>query len=119
MGTLRGRIRGKTIELEPGAGYPHALLALAYSQMGRRAETVDAAELAARVSDSPGVIVVAVSALARVGERDKAEKLLDRALELAKSKYVCRFLLAAAYTDLNEKGKALESLERGIREKST
>jgi tetratricopeptide (TPR) repeat protein len=109
----------KTIELEPGAGYPHALLALAYSQMGRRQETVAAAEAAARVSDSPGVIVVAVSALARVGERDRAEKLLDRALELANSKYVCRFLLAAAYTDLNEKEKALESLEQGAREKST
>ena len=56
---------------------------------------------------------------ARLAKRDKAEKLLDRALDLAKSKYVCRFLLAAAYTDLNEKEKALESLERGIREKST
>jgi Tfp pilus assembly protein PilF len=81
--------------------------------------TVDAAETAARVSDSPGVIVVAVSALARVGERHRAEKLLDRALELANSKYVCHFLLAAAYTDLNEKEKALESLEQGAREKST
>ena len=109
----------KTIELEPGAGYPHALLALAYSQMGRRPETVEAAEKAAQVSDSPGVIVVAVSALARMGERDRAEKLLDRALELANSKYVCRFLLAAAYTDLNEKEKALETLEQGVREKST
>jgi len=109
----------KTIELEPGAGSAHAILALAYSQMGRRRETVEAAETAARVSDAPGKIVVAVSALARVGERDKAEKLLDRALEMAKSIYVCRFLLAAAYTDLGEKEKALESLERGAREKST
>lgn len=109
----------KTIELEPQAGYPYALLALAYSQLGRRSQTVQAAESAARVSDSPSVIVVAASALARVGERDEATKLLERALELAKSKYVCRFLLAAAYTDLNEKEKALESLERGFREKST
>jgi tetratricopeptide (TPR) repeat protein len=54
-----------------------------------------------------------------MGERDKAEKLLDRALELSTSKYVCRFLPAAAYTDLNEKEKALESLERVAREKST
>ena len=109
----------KTIELEPGAGYPHALLALAYSQMGRGPESVEAAEKSAQVSDSPSVLVVAVSALVRVGERDKAEKLLDRAVELAKSKYVCRFLLAAAYIDLNKKEKALESLARGVREKST
>lgn len=109
----------KTIELEPQAGYAYSLLALAYSQMGRRPEAVQAAESAAHLSDSPGVIVVASSALARVGERDRAEKLLDHALELAKSRYVCRFLLAAAYTDLGEKEKALESLERGFREKST
>src|SRR5579859_766193 len=109
----------KTIELEPQAGYPYALLALAYSQMGHSAEAMQAAQRAAAVSDSPSVIVVAASALARVGERDMARKYVDRALELAKSKYVCRFLLAAAYADLNEKDKALESLERGIREKST
>jgi len=87
--------------------------------MGCRTETVEAAESVARLSDSSGVIVVAVFALARVGERDKVKNLLDRALDLANSKYVCRFLLAAAYTDLNEKEKALESLERGIRDKST
>jgi TolB-like protein/DNA-binding winged helix-turn-helix (wHTH) protein/cytochrome c-type biogenesis protein CcmH/NrfG len=109
----------KTIELEPQAGYPYALKALASAKMGRRAETVQAAENAARVSDSPSVIVVAASALARVGQREQAINFVDHALKLAKSKYVCRFLLAAAYTDLNEKEKALESLQRGFREKST
>lgn len=109
----------KTIELEPQAGYPYALKALASSQMKRHDETVQAAETAARLSDSPGMIVVATSALVRVGEREKATKLLDRALALAQTKYVCRFLLATAYVDLNEKEKALESLQRGLREKST
>jgi TolB-like protein/DNA-binding winged helix-turn-helix (wHTH) protein/cytochrome c-type biogenesis protein CcmH/NrfG len=109
----------KTLELEPQAGYPYALLALSYSQMGRSQDAVQAARRAAEVSDSPSVIVVAASALARVGERDMARQFVDRALKLAESKYVCRFLLAAAYTDLNEKEKALESLERGLREKST
>jgi TolB-like protein/DNA-binding winged helix-turn-helix (wHTH) protein/Flp pilus assembly protein TadD len=109
----------KTIELEPQAGYPYALLALSYSQMGRSAEVLQAAQRAAEVSDSPSVLVVAASALARVGQRDLARKFVDRALDLANSKYVCRFLLAAAYVDLDEKEKALESLERGLREKST
>lgn len=109
----------KTIELEPQAAYAYAILALTYSQMGRRPQAVQAAESAARLTDSPGVLVVAVSALARVGELDKATKLLDRALELARNRYVCRFLLAAAYADLGDKENALASLERGIREKST
>ena len=109
----------KTIELEPQAGSGYAMLALAYSQMGRRSETLQSAENATRFSDSPSVIVIAVSALARVGERDKARQFLNRAQELAKAHYVCRFLLAAAYADLGENEKALESLERGYREKST
>lgn len=109
----------KTLDLEPQAAYASAILALAYAQMGRRLEAVHAAETAARLTDSPGVIVVAVSALARVGEREKATRLLDRALELAQTRYICRFLLAAAYADLGEKENALASLERGIREKST
>jgi serine/threonine-protein kinase len=109
----------KTIELEPQAGSGYAMLALTYSQMRRRPETLQAAENAARFSDSPSVIVIAVSALARVGERDKARQLLRQALELAKTHYVCRFLLAAAYADLGEKEQALESLEQGYLQRST
>jgi len=109
----------KTIQLEPQAGSGYALLSLAYSQTGRRTETLQAAENASRFSDSPGVFALAVSALARIGERKKAGKFLERAQELAKTRYICRFLLAAALADLGQNEKALESLERGYREKST
>ena len=44
-----------------------------------------------------------------------------RALESAsaKKRYVCRFLVAGAYADLGETGKALDSLERAYAEGST
>jgi TolB-like protein/DNA-binding winged helix-turn-helix (wHTH) protein/cytochrome c-type biogenesis protein CcmH/NrfG len=110
----------KTIELEPKAGYAHGLLALAYANMGRHQDAVEEAETADRVSeDTPGAIAVAISALARVGEREKAHRLLNHALDLAQKRYICRFLLAAAYVDLDEKDKAIESLQRGIRDRST
>jgi hypothetical protein len=44
---------------------------------------------------------------------------MERSLQLAQKGYVCRFLVAAAYVDLGEKEKALESLERGYRERSS
>ncbi len=107
----------KTIELAPEEGYPYAIMALAYAQMGRRVEAVQAAE-AASASERPTVVAVAVSALARVGEQQKARQALNRTLDLAQKQYVCRFLLAAAYVDLGEKEKALASLERAYRERS-
>lgn len=109
----------KTIELEPQADLPYAMLAMAYAQMGKRPETLRAAENVMRLSESPSVLTTTASALARVGEGGQARQVLGKALELAKERYVCRFLVAAAYTELGEKEKALESLEQGFIQRST
>lgn len=107
----------KTIELEPEAGLPYAMLALAYADLGQRPQAISAAEKANR-SDSPSVLATAASALARAGDRRKAVQLLDQALAIAKERYVCRFLVAGAYVDLGDKEKAFEALEKGYRERS-
>lgn len=109
----------KTTEIEPAAGLPYALLAMAYAQMGQRLATVRAAENAMRFPDSPSVISAAASGLARVGERGQAKQFLGKALDMAKDRYVCRFLVAAAYTELGEKEKALDSLEQAFLQRST
>ena len=109
----------KTIELEPQAGLPYALLALAYADMGQRAEAIKAAENVISRQDSPSVVATAASAFARAGEPAKARQLLDRALELARDRYICHFIVAGVYADLNEKEKAFESLETGYRDRST
>ena len=109
----------KTIELEPDAGLPHAMLALAHAQMGQRAETLRAAENAIRLANSPSVMTTTAAALARVGQRHEAKRLLSKALEQAKEFYVCRFLVADAYVELGDTEKALESLEQGFLQRST
>ena len=109
----------KTTEIEPAAGLPYAVLAMAYAQMGQRLATVRAAENAMRFPDSPSVITAAASGLARVGESGQAKQSLGKALEMAKERYVCRFLVAAAYTELGEKEKALDSLEQAFLQRST
>ena len=109
----------KTVEMEPQGDLPYAMLALAYAQLGRHAETIQAAESALRFTTSPSVIATTASALARVGERVKAGQLINQALELAKTHYVCRFLVAAAYADLGETEQAFDSLELGFRQRST
>ena len=109
----------KAIELEPQAGLPYAMLALAYAQTGRRDEGLQAADKAARLADSPSVMATAASALARLGQRARATQLVNQALESAKGRYICRFLVAGAYADLGDLQKALDSLERGYAERST
>jgi TolB-like protein/DNA-binding winged helix-turn-helix (wHTH) protein/Flp pilus assembly protein TadD len=109
----------KTIELEPAAGTPYIVLAMAYAQMGKRAETLQAAEDAIRVADYPSGNATTASALAQVGEKIKARQILDRALEQAKRQYVCRFIVATAYTEIGDNEKALESLQQGFLQRST
>jgi len=109
----------KTIELEPAAGLPHAMLAMVYAQMGKRPETLHAAENAIRLANSPSVITATAAALAHVGQNREAKQLLSKALEQAKERYVCRFLVADAYVELGDTDKALESLEQGFLQRST
>ena len=109
----------KTIELEPAAGLPYAMLALAYAQMGQRPETLEAAKNAIRLANSPTVLTSTASALAHVGQRGEAKQLLSKALEQAKERYVCRFIVASAYAELGENERAFESLEQGFVQRST
>lgn len=109
----------RTIELEPTAGFPYAMLARAYAQLSRRTETLQAAENAIRFANSPSVITAAASALARVGQSRESKQLLNKALQQAKERYVCQFLVAATHAELGENEKALESLEQAFLQRST
>jgi len=110
----------KTIELEPQAGLPYALLALAYADLGQRPEAIRAAEKGASFAgDSPSVVATAASALARAGQHARAKQLVEHALDLAKTRYVCRFIVAGAYADLGETERAFDSLELAFRQRST
>jgi tetratricopeptide (TPR) repeat protein len=109
----------KTIELEPGAGIPYAILSMAYAQMGKHAETLQAAEKAIRVGNSPSGLATTAAALAQVGEKVKARQVLRNALDASKEHYICRFIVASAYTELGEKDKAIESLQQAFLQRST
>lgn len=52
--------------------------------------------------------------MARVGQSGEAKQLLSKALQQAKERYVCRFLVGASYAELGENDKALESLEQAF-----
>jgi TolB-like protein/Tfp pilus assembly protein PilF len=109
----------KTIEIEPAAALPYALLALAQARMGQRSEVLQAADAAIRLANSPSVLTATASALAQIGESARSKQLLTTALAHSKERYVCRFLVASAYADLGEKDKAFEALEEAFTQRST
>ena len=108
----------KSIEIAPQAGLPYAMLALAYADLGQRADAISAAEKALNHSDSPSLTATAADALARVGEKSKAVQALHQSLELARDRYICRVIVAGVYADLGENDKAFESLEQAYRDRS-
>ena len=109
----------RTIDLEPAAGLPYSMLALAHAGLGERAEAVRAAESAVKLANSPTILTTTASALARAGQRAEARQLLSRALALAKERFVCRFNVAAAEVDLGETEQAFASLEAAYLQRST
>jgi len=110
----------RTLELEPQAALPYALLALAYADLGQKEEAVQAAQAALRLSgDSGSVIATAASALARAGQQTQARQALRQALALEKRQYVCRFLVGGVYLDLGETDHAYQSLEEAFLQRSS
>ena len=109
----------KAIQIEPDAGLPYEMLALAHARLGHTAETMQAVESAIKHANSPSVLSATASALAQIGESAQAKQVLEKALAQANERYVCRFLVAAAYVDLHEQEKAFESLELGYLQRST
>jgi eukaryotic-like serine/threonine-protein kinase len=108
----------RTIDLEPAAGLPYAMLALAHADLGERAQAIRAAETAVQLSNSPTILTTTASALARAGQRAEARQLLSRGLALAKERYVCRFNVAAADVSLGDTEQAFESLEEAYLQRS-
>jgi TolB-like protein/DNA-binding winged helix-turn-helix (wHTH) protein/Tfp pilus assembly protein PilF len=110
----------RTLEIEPQAALPYALLAVASADLGKKDEAVQAAQNALRLGgDSGSVIATAASAFARAGEKARARQALNQALELEKTRYVCNFLIAGVYAGLGETDHAYESLEKAFRQRST
>lgn len=108
----------KTIELEPDAGVPYAVLALTYAYTGQRAEALQAAQRATQLADTPTVLSTTASALAHIGETRHARDLLSKALAQANQRYVCRYNVGAGYVQLGDTGQAFESLEQAFLQRS-
>jgi adenylate cyclase len=85
---------------------------------GQLREALAEYEKAAQLDDDPVVLGLIAHAYGKLGERDKAVKLLEQLQQLAAHRYVPPGTLASVYIALGEKNKAIDYFERAYRDRA-
>jgi eukaryotic-like serine/threonine-protein kinase len=105
----------KTYDLEPTHPLGRWMLSEAYIAKEMYAEAISLTEQSLR--DDPKnqfALRDAGVAYAKAGRRDKAEEMISRFREIAKTQYVPTCRIAAIYVALDEKDKAFEELNKAF-----
>jgi TolB-like protein/Tfp pilus assembly protein PilF len=106
-----------TLSLEPNMAGSYTDMGLAYLYLDEKGKALAALKKAAGMDFISGTATTYAYGLSVCGDKEEAERVLNRFLEQSKGKYVCAYEIASAYEGMNERGKALEWLERGYDEK--
>jgi adenylate cyclase len=110
----------KTVEMDENFAQCYPWLGLILEQQGRYAEAIAAFQKA--ISLFPGGSSIAEAELAHTyavsGNREAAQKIIAELQELAKSKYVSSYQIAAIYAGLGDKDQAFVWLEKAYEERS-
>ena len=108
----------KTFDLAPNFWMPHSFAAIAYIEKGMYPEALAEARKARALSAaSTFSIMLETYALARMGNREGAEKTLGEMMEIGKTRGMPPTHIAHAYNALGDTESALEWLERGFTER--
>ncbi len=106
-------------EFDPNFFAGWLLLGISCAEVGRLADAEDALRKADDLTGGTSTLVLGllVYALGRAGKRNEARSILDRLLELRKSKHVSVVHIASLYWLLDNQDTAFEWLERAIEER--
>jgi tetratricopeptide (TPR) repeat protein len=110
----------KTVEMDKNFAQTYPWLGLILEQKGRYPEAIAAFQKAIKLF--PGGSSIAEAELAHAyavsGNRQEAQKIITELQELAKTKYVSSFQIAAIYAGLGNKDEAFAWLEKAYEERS-
>jgi len=107
---------GKAIEIDPHSYLAHYYLGQIYQLQGHLTEAIAEYQKAVELDDDPQALAFLGQAQARIGQHDKAQKILSRMTEEAKSRYVSAYSFALMFIALGDKERAIDALERAYRE---
>jgi serine/threonine protein kinase/cytochrome c-type biogenesis protein CcmH/NrfG len=108
-----------SIEFDPNFFVSWLNLGQEYALIGKFAEAEEAVLKAVDLAGGTSTLILLIlgQVLEPAGKRDEARAILDRMLELSKSKYASAQLIATLYWLFDEKDAAFEWLERAIDER--
>ena len=105
----------KTIEIDSHFYLAHYYLGEALQLKGQLTEAIAEYRAAVELNDDPLALAFLGQAYARAGQKDKAQEVLGRLTEEAKSRYVSGYSLALVRLGLGDKEGAIDALERAYR----
>ena len=105
----------KTIEIDSHFYLAHYYLGEALQLKGQLTEAIVEYRAAVELNDDPLALAFLGHAYARAGQKDKAQEILGRLTEEAKSRYVSGYSLALVRLGLGDKEEAIDALERAYR----
>ena len=106
----------RTMEIDPNYAYFEPDLALVYREQGRLNDALDIYLRVAQTSGKPSAGLAIT--YARLGKKEEARHVIEKMIELARTKYYAGDSIAAAYAALGEKDAALQWLNRAADEHS-
>jgi tetratricopeptide (TPR) repeat protein len=108
----------KTLQLEPNYGLAHWYLGMAYEQKANYKEALLELQKAKDLlKENVAVEADMGYAYAVLGDRRKAENVINELETVSKRRYVSSYHTALIYSGLDEKGRALEWLEKAYEER--
>jgi eukaryotic-like serine/threonine-protein kinase len=104
----------KMIEAEPDFWWGHFLLGWAEAETGKYDEAIQSLDRATHLDSSPYPLAYLAWASARSGNKERALKALQELEQKSHEVYVPRYQIAAVYVGLDDKAKALDSLQQAF-----
>ena len=109
----------KGVEMDPKNAWAHVILGWAYEQKSMLKEAIAEFQAALREEkDSPLDLAGLAHAYGAAGQKQEARAILDRLLDMSKSRYVPAYDIAVAYLGLGENGLAFDWLSKAFEERS-
>ena len=110
------RLQG-ILQTDPDNPMAHFYLGQAFEGTGRCDKAIDEFGKAQQLADYPLAQAVMIGCLRKLGKHDEARRTFAKLQEQERRTYVSPYTLAVAHTNLGEKDRALEALEKAYQER--
>lgn len=106
----------RTMEIDPNYVYFEPALAMVYREQGRLGDALDIYTRVAHTSGQPSAGLAIT--YARLGKKEEARHVIEKLIDMARTKYYAGDQIAEAYASLGEKDAAFQWLNRAADEHS-